>query len=278
MGIRIWHQSFTDLTKLPGYEKQLAEHARKVCLPDTTVDLHGVRPGSYPHGVTPIEATKLPWSNHVLATQIAFNAAIAQQQGYDAVAVSCFFDPGLREARSLVDIPVVSSAETTLLLGTALGGRFGLVGLQQEQNYALLELARSYGAQDRIAAVVPLDPPITEPELDAMFTDGDVAGRINPAAQAARAAGADLIIPAEGVLNTLMVKRELTDVAGLPVLDSFGLVLGYAEMLARLAATTGARVSHAGLYACPSESAVRHFAQVTADALTEGVRKLGGIR
>ena len=39
-------------------------------------------------------------------------------EGYDAVAVSCFADPGLELARSLVDIPVVSSCETALLVAS----------------------------------------------------------------------------------------------------------------------------------------------------------------
>jgi allantoin racemase len=32
----------------------------------------------------------------------------AEQKGYDAVIVGCFCDPGVREARGVVDIPVIS--------------------------------------------------------------------------------------------------------------------------------------------------------------------------
>ena len=42
MTIRIWHQSMTDLTKLPQYAKTLQEHAQTVCAKDTVVDIHGV--------------------------------------------------------------------------------------------------------------------------------------------------------------------------------------------------------------------------------------------
>jgi hypothetical protein len=50
MTIRIWHQSLTD-SQAPGYARMLEEHARRICGADTVVDLHGLRPSTYPgHG------------------------------------------------------------------------------------------------------------------------------------------------------------------------------------------------------------------------------------
>jgi len=57
VAIRIWHQSITDLTLLPGYAGLLKEHAKKICGQDTTVDLHGLESGAYPGGVEPIVNT-----------------------------------------------------------------------------------------------------------------------------------------------------------------------------------------------------------------------------
>lgn len=271
MTIRIWHQSFTEVELLPSYAVMLRDHAAQVCAPDTSIDVHGVRPGSYPSSMNPIEATRFPWSNHVLASQIAYNAVQAERAGYDAVALSCFFDPGLREARSLVDIPVVSMCETALMLGTSLGGRFGLIGLEREQSFALADLARKYGATDRVVATVPLDPPVTEAELEGVYDGGgDLEERLERAAQVAVDAGADLIIPSEGVLNTSLVRRGIRSLAGVPVLDAYGLLLGYAETLVRLRRSAGLQVSHAGAYGRPPEDAIDHFAQATGHALLEG--------
>jgi allantoin racemase len=271
MAIRIWHQSFTDLELLPSYAAMLRDHAARVCAPDTTVEVHGVRPGSYPSDLTPIEATRFPWSNHVLASQIAYNAAQAEHQGFDAMAISCFFDPGLREARSLVDIPVVSMCETALLLGTSLGGRFGLIGLEGEQTFALRDLATRYGATERVVATLPLDPPVTEAELEGVYDGGgDLEQRLERVAHAAVAQGADLIIPAEGVLNTSLVRRGIRTLAGVPVLDAYGTLLSYAEMLVRLRRSTGTEVSHAGAYGRPPVAVVDHLAGVTGEALLAG--------
>ncbi len=273
MAIRIWHQSITDLQLLPSYSAMLQDHAGRVCAPDTTVEVHGVRAGSYPSTLNPIEATRFPWSNHAMASQIAYNAVHAERQGFDAVAISCFFDPGLREARSLVDIPVVSMCETALLLGTAIGGRFGLIGLEGEQTFALRELAARYGATERVVATLPLDPPITEAELEGIYGGGgDLEQRLERVAQIAVAQGADLVIPAEGVLNTLLVRRGVRTLAEVPVLDAYGTLLSYAEMLVRLRRATGTQVSHAGVYGRPSNAEIDHFAAITGEALLSGSR------
>jgi Asp/Glu/hydantoin racemase len=270
MAMRIWLQSMTDLTQLPQYAATLAEHARAVCATDTAVDVHGVAPGSYPSGMTPIEAVVTPWVDRMISLQIVDNAVAAQRQGYDAVAISCFFDPGLREARSLVDIPVVSLCETSLFVGTTMGGRFGLIGLGPEQVFVLDELAARYGATGRIAATLPMSPAVTEDDLESVHGGGgDLVERVEAVARQAVAMGADMIIPAEGVLNTALMRRGVKTLAGVPVLDAYGTLLYYAEMLVRLHRLSAFQVSHRGYYAGPDPAGVAHFTKVTLDALGE---------
>lgn len=267
-GVRIWHQSITDLDDLPAYRETLATHARQVCAADTSVSVHGVRPGSYPPGLTPIEAIRYPWCHRLLDLQIVQHAVTAQRQGFDAVAISCFFDPGLREARSLLDIPVVSMCETAFVVARTVGTRYGLIGLDGEQVHALRRLAAEYGVADRVVAVVPLDPPVTEPELDAVHGGGgDLVRRVEAAATAAADAGADVIIPAEGVLNTALARQQVRHLAGLPVLDAYAALLLYAESLVRLRNATGLVTSHVGAYAAPDEETAAHFARMSGEAL-----------
>ncbi|MFM9883065.1 MAG: hypothetical protein ACKVQT_08560, partial [Burkholderiales bacterium] len=56
--MRIWHQSFTDLTVIPLYRRTIAEHAAAVMGNDATVTVHGLRPGTYTEGCAPIDAIK----------------------------------------------------------------------------------------------------------------------------------------------------------------------------------------------------------------------------
>lgn len=268
--MRIWHQSMTDITTLPEYAATLKLHAKVVCADDTEVDIHGVMPGTYPKGTPPIEAIVNPWVDKMIASQIIRNAVVAEREGYDAVAISCFFDPGLREARSLVKIPVVSLCETALLIGTAMGGRFGLIGLGAEQVFVLNELAARYGATGRIAVTLPLVPGVSEDELESIHGGGgDLVERVDAVAREAVAKGADVIIPAEGVLNTALMRRGVTTLAGVPVMDAYGTLLAHAEMLVRLQKTTGMQVSHSGFYKGPDADGYDHFAAVTLRALAD---------
>lgn len=268
--MRIWHQSITDLTRLPGYADMLLEHGRQVCDPGTVVDLHGVRPGTYPPGVAPIEMGRSRWSGHLRAVQIVENAMRAEREGYDAVAISCFVDPGLEEARGLVDIPVVSSLETALLVSSTVGRAFGLLALEESMAYRLRQLVRGYGFEHRVVAVAPLEPPLTEHELDRAFAGSrDFVESFTAQARALIRQGADVIIPAEGVLNTALVRNGVREVDGVPVLDSYGAVLGMAQMLVRLRSRSGLRVGRGAAYFRPSAPVVDHLRRVTGEALEE---------
>jgi hypothetical protein len=48
MGMRIWHQSFTVLGDLPGYEDTMRRHLTKVLRNDTEIVFHGQLDGTYP--------------------------------------------------------------------------------------------------------------------------------------------------------------------------------------------------------------------------------------
>lgn len=54
--------------------------------------------------------------------QVCQATLTVEKMGYAAMALGCFVDPALREARSLVDIPIVSISETSFLLHAHLAG------------------------------------------------------------------------------------------------------------------------------------------------------------
>lgn len=277
MGIRIWHQSLTDLTLLPGYSAMLQDHARRICGSETNVDLHGLLPGTYPDGMAPIEMGRYRWGHHLAFVQVVENVMRAQREGYDAVAISCFIDPGLEEARSVVDIPVVSSLETALLVSSAIGRAFGLLTIDEPMARTLRELVDRYGFTNRVAAVEAMDPPITEFELDRAFGGSpEFVERFARQARRMIAEGCDVIIPAEGVVNTVLVRNGFHALDGTPVLDSYGSLLAFAEMLVQLRRRSGLSIGRRGAYAQPPESLVRHLRRITAEVLRQSEAQLGG--
>jgi allantoin racemase len=266
MPVRIWHQSMTDLERLPGYKAMLGDHARRVGGTEMSVDLHGLRPESYPAGIAPVALTQYRWAHHLLNIQIIENAARAEAEGYAAVAISCFVDPGLDVARSIVDIPVVSSCETALLVASVIGGAPALITIDTSMVSILGELVARYGHADRVRHVVTLDPPVDEFELDQAFSgNGPMIDRFVVQARQLIARGADVIIPAEGVLNTVLVRNDVREIDGVPVLDSYGSLLRFADMLVKLRGASGLATSRRGRYARPPAALMNHLRLLTSD-------------
>ena len=252
--MRIWHQSITDLSLQRNYSATLVEQAARVSAPDTVIDVHGVRPGTYPPGVSAGQVNRYLWAHNLVNVQIIENVRRAEAQGYDAVAMSCFLDPGLDEARSVVDIPVVSMCESALALGMAFGRRYGLLCLHRPGIAPREELVRKHGFGERLAKVVSVHPAVTGLELEAAYADFDpLMERVLAAAQEAIEAGADLLVPAEGILNTLFVVHGITELHGVPILDAYAALIAHAELAVTLRTRAGVAVSHTGGWAKPDK-------------------------
>ena len=91
--------------------------------------------------------------SHLNATSILEAIIEAEREGYDAAVVGCFDDTGVRQARAVVDMPVIGPGEASMLFACMLGQRFavicanmpGLVARHSEQ-------VRGLGLQDRLIA------------------------------------------------------------------------------------------------------------------------------
>jgi Asp/Glu/hydantoin racemase len=267
--MRIWHQSYTDLTRLPGYAGMLAAHAKAICGAGTTVDLHGLRPDTYPEGFPPVAMVGYRYATRLADLQVIDNIITAERQGYDAVAISCFLDPGLEEARSMVNIPVVSSCETALLISSTVARSFGFLTLDETMAAYLRKLVVHYGFGDRVNVVAALDPPMDEFELDRAFAGSpEFVSRFSAQSEALSAGGADIIVPAEGVLNVALVRNGVREVKGAPVLDSYGSLLAMAEALITLRRKSGLTVSRVGEFAQPPAEVVSGLRSIVGDIMT----------
>ena len=118
--MKIWHQSFTVLGDLGPYSDALKAHFARVARPDTQIDMHGMSPGTY--------SSNYPGSDirhaalfHLHGMQFMQAGVLAQEQGYDAYAVSTLPDPALREIRALIDIPVIGYGESAMFTACLLG-------------------------------------------------------------------------------------------------------------------------------------------------------------
>ena len=257
--LKIWHQSFTDLDAFAEYRRTLREHAEAVMGPEVAVVVHGLRPGTYPAGVAPMDVNSVGALRMLNERQVLEAALAAQAGGYDAMAIGCFFDPALHQARSLVDIPVVSLTESCMLTACSLGRRFAVVSLTDFQKMLTEELASSYGLASRMAGVVAMSPAVRLFELEQGGEVVDsIKARFVACCREALRIGAEVIIPGDGVLNEFLVRHRLLKVEGAVVLDSLGVLFQHAAFLARGRASGTLDVSRRLLYAKPAPAMLSH--------------------
>jgi Asp/Glu/hydantoin racemase len=135
----------------------------------------------------------------------------AEQRGFNAVAIGNTLDPGLREARSMVDIPVLGLGETSMLAACMMGSRFSLVGVNPYFGGRFEENVAKYGLKERLAALEFLS--LTPHELDACFSDESARKHaVEAFLSAARStldAGSEVVIPAGGRLQRAVRARWL---------------------------------------------------------------------
>src|SRR5579875_299249 len=142
--VRIWYQSFTDPDVDAPYFRRLTEYVATVASPEVEVEVHGLQPGDrFLHPITEFRC----------AAQVISNAIAAERAGYDAFVIGHFQEPGLRETRAAVRIPVIGLGEATMLYGCTLGGKLGLVTINPVFIPYHEDQIRRHGLQDRVVAV-----------------------------------------------------------------------------------------------------------------------------
>ena len=248
MALRIWHQSTTEIDNIGVYKDSLIARARAILDTEVELDVHGLPSGAH-HGRAPSASLGNAYLHHRILEPILHNVVEAERQGYAAFVMGSFSDPFIREMRSAVDIPVISLTESALLIGCSLGKNLVAISNAPAVAWMTRTSVDAYQLQARVLDVTSIDPPMDEPALAKGYADpGPVIAAFTRAAERAVAAGADVIIPAEGVLAQLLIINGVKTIAGAPVLDVFGAAWCHAVMMARLWSRTGLRVGRAWQY------------------------------
>ena len=117
--MKIWWQSSTPIHRLDDYRNALVAHLDGVKRGETQIRVSGVDEGSMDLHYNAVVAMNSFAPGGVLNKIIQ-----AAQEGYNAVAIGCFLDPALQEAREVVAIPVFGLGETSMLAACMYGHKF----------------------------------------------------------------------------------------------------------------------------------------------------------
>jgi len=249
MSMKIWHQSFTTLARVPEYNEKLRAHIKKVVRPDTEVVVHGTHAGTHDHrpGAGPSTDVGYAYMQALHAHQFAYAAVLAEEAGYDAFTLGTIPEPGIREIRSLVSIPVVGYGECAMSLAGHLGQKFGVLLFIKEMIPIIESNVARMGLTSRCAAIRYVGFPSSSvlPTKDA---PAEVLDIFFENARRLIADGADVIIPGEAPLSLLLHRAGISRVDDVPVIEAVAATLKTAELLVDTKQQLGVWRSTRGYY------------------------------
>ncbi|MFN8533129.1 MAG: aspartate/glutamate racemase family protein [Dehalococcoidia bacterium] len=209
------------------------------------------------------------WTDYVrkLSDQeIVETVAGAAEGGYDGAIIGMSSDPGLHEAKELLDIPVVGLMESATHFATIWGERFGVVtnafdegapmGKRYRHRKALLE---GYGVLDRCVGMAPIDMPQKQYLDDlAERRHDEILTRFERLARGLIDEGAEVIIAGDTVLSMAVTGANIFEIpgTGAPVVDLMTSAIKLVEALVDIHQSFGIVRSRAGAYAGPSRETV----------------------
>lgn len=172
----------------------------------------------------------------------------ANDQGYDAIVLACFSDPGLDAAREISDIPVIGIEEATLHIAAMLGHKFSITTTAPRRIPTRELHVRMRGLEASFASALPLEMSVLEMDAEPEKAQARI---LKVARQAIEEDGAEVIVLGCAGLAGYAeaVEREL----GILVLDPTAVAFKVAEAIADL----GLRHSKVRRFARPSAKEIR---------------------
>ncbi|MDP8921448.1 MAG: aspartate/glutamate racemase family protein [Chloroflexota bacterium] len=156
----------------------------------------------------------------------------AKADGFNAIVIACFSDPGLDAARELTTLPVLGIQESAMHLAAQLGYRFSVLTTLARRVPIRERAALLHGLDRRLASCVPLDLPVlaTVVDRDRVLDRVVTAGR-----EAIERDRAEVLILGCAGLGDLAPRVQ--DILGVPVIDPNAAALKLAETLVELGLT-----------------------------------------
>jgi len=254
--MKIWWQSSTPIHRLHDYRNTLAAHLNEIKRPDTEVHINGVDNGSMDLHYNAVVAMNSYGAGGVLDKMMQ-----AEEQKYDAIAIGCFLDPAMQEAREVVDIPVLGLGETSMLVACMQGHRFSGVAFHAKQSQYYDRKAWEYGLGARHIPFGNLGIDFNQVQTafsnPAQMTDTFIAEARRLASQ-----GAEVILAACATVNAIIRRERIEEVDGALVLDCNAVLLKMTESMAELARCAGVRQSRRLLYQRPDARAVHAWKDI----------------
>ena len=246
--MKLWYQSMSRQQAWGEYSAALKRILDSVRDPGTGIDVHGITKLG---GTTP----QFHYLDYLETGEVLENVQTAVRQGYDAFLIGNIGDPGLQAAREIATMPVLALGETSVHLACMMGRAFSLVTINDKFTQRIVDNIGRYGLASRLAAVNRMQFERLL-HMDAGFRDARVRKEIlrqfMKAADANIDAGAEVIVPAGGVVMALLADAGVHEAGrGTPILNGITALVKTAEAVVRLNRIMGGRFTSKRLHYAP---------------------------
>jgi allantoin racemase len=234
------------------YDEQMERTLAPFVRPDTVLDvLHF-------EGVPEDIAYYLP--KHLIELGLIELAPVLERVGYDAIIVGCCYDPGVRIAREVVDIPVIGPLEAAVNVAAYYGHGFSVVTDDRKTVAWIEDLLRVYG-NDTCRGVSAIDWHVPDMLADPVA----VAEASRTSVEQAMAAdGSEAVVVGCTTIAACIEEAALDDPSylDLPFINPSTAALHAAEALGSLHRQGRYRLSRRGFYRRHETTNVSEAAEV----------------
>jgi allantoin racemase len=192
---------------------------------------------------------------HLVEDDLLHAISDYEKKGYAAAIIGCFYDGGLREAREIVEMPVIAEEEASIHVAATLGYKFSIIVGRRKWLPKMEENVRLYGLTDKLASLRAVGYSIDKMASD---RDGYLQAVKRESLKAVAEDGAEVIVLSEEASfdydDLLGLQRDLR----VPVLDPLVVAWKFAELMADLR-KCGISHSKIGGYEAPPADVLKHF-------------------
>ena len=174
----------------------------------------------------------------------------AELAKYDVILQNCWYDPGVREGREILNIPITGICEASCHIGAALGNKFSIIVGQKKWISKMEENVVRYGFGSKIASWRDLDLHVQDLHDD---HDNTLNMLIDVGTKCVKEDGAESILTACGGFEPYA--EEASKLIGAPVINPTKAGVMFAEWLSDLH-TSGFKFSKAITYQSPPEDKI----------------------
>ena len=185
-----------------------------------------------PDGPASIESSV---EEHLAVPGLLKGVKRAEEEGFHALIVGCFGDPGVEAARELAAIPIIGPCEASLAASIPLGHQASIITVLHNVIYSLRRVARVAGLESRLASVRAVEVSVLDLAKERSRV---VETFVREGKKALEEDGADVLIPGCMSMAFLGVAEEVQKELGVPVLNPAAVALKTAELVVRLGLRT----------------------------------------